>query len=286
LIAIYESLMADFVRSTGQMAVRVVAIDWSGAKLRAGKKIWLAELTNGQPTNLITGRNRAEILEYLVSHYNSSTETVIGIDFAFSFPSWFVEKIECCCARDVWRKAVELGEQWLQECSEPFWGRPGKKNPGFPAQHQFRHTDRESKIAGASPKSIFQIGGAGAVGTGSIRGMWLLDRLSSVGFSVWPFDSPRKPLVLEIWPRALTGKVNKSNGEERSRYISERYPRLPEAWQREAAKSEDAFDAIVSAVVMHENYGQIVTLLQSTDSIVLLEGMIWVPENRVSRLDT
>jgi hypothetical protein len=267
------------------MAVRVVAIDWSGAKLRAGKKIWLAELTDGKPTELINGRDREQIHECLVRRYTSSPETAIGIDFAFSFPGWFVEKIECSCARDVWRKAVADGEKWFRECAEPFWGRPGKKNPGLPGEHQFRRTDRESKVAGVSPKSVFQIGGAGAVGTGSIRGMRLLDQLSSAGFGVWPFDRPTKPLVLEIWPRALTGRVNKSNAEERSRYVSERYPCLAEPWRKEAEKSEDAFDAIVSAFVMHANYDQIATLHQSTDPTILIEGMIWVPKNKGSHGD-
>jgi hypothetical protein len=63
-------------------------------------------------------------------------------------------------------------------------------------------------------KSIFQIGGAGAVGTGSVRGMPHLLTLAKNGFGIWPF-SEGWPRVVEIYPRALTGPLNK--GHERTR---------------------------------------------------------------------
>src|SRR5947207_2673911 len=77
-------------------------------------------------------------------------------------------------------------------------------------EEHLRRTDRDVPgIGGIRPKSVFQIGGAGAVGTGSIRGMSLLKRLSDAGFAVWPFDSAQFPLVVEIYPRLLTGSVKK-----------------------------------------------------------------------------
>ena len=58
---------------------------------------------------------------------------------------------------------------------------------------------------------MFQIGGAGAVGTGSIRGMPHLLTLADSGFTIWPFVSGGLPTVVEIYPRALTGPVNKGS---------------------------------------------------------------------------
>lgn len=80
-----------------------------------------------------------------------------------------------------------------------------------------RRTDREAPaIGGIRPKSVFQIGGAGAVGTGSLRGMPILKRLRDAGFAVWPFDAPRWPCVVEIYPRLLTGAVNKGSAGARA----------------------------------------------------------------------
>jgi hypothetical protein len=83
------------------------------------------------------------------------------------------------------RPAAVLGAQheatWQEE------GRPG-----------LRRTEGESPFAA---KSVFQIGGAGAVGTGSVRGMPLLAALSADGFSVWPFEDASERMVIEIYPR-------------------------------------------------------------------------------------
>ena len=85
---------------------------------------------------------------------------------------------------DIWRAAYRDGESWLTSAAEPFWGRTTKRpqHPGDP----LRRTER---AIGGSPRSIFQIGGAGAVGTGSIRGMRVLHELAEAGFTIWPFES-------------------------------------------------------------------------------------------------
>jgi hypothetical protein len=57
---------------------------------------------------------------------------------------------------------------------------------------------------------VFQIGGAGAVGTDSVRGTPHLLTLAKAGFSIWPFDPPHHLMVIEIYPRALVKeRVNK-----------------------------------------------------------------------------
>jgi catechol 2,3-dioxygenase-like lactoylglutathione lyase family enzyme len=62
---------------------------------------------------------------------------------------------------------------------------------------------------------FFQIGGAGAVGTGSLRGMQHLADLAHAGFSIWPFDRPGWPLAVEIYPRLFTPGVVKSRHRAR-----------------------------------------------------------------------
>ncbi len=92
---------------------------------------------------------------------------------------------------------------------------------------------------------MFQIGGAGSVGTASIRGMNVLLALRSAGFAVWPFDPPSGPTVIEIYPRVLTGPVRKSSAEERQTYLAGGGLRGSEAIRRSASSNEDPFDAAV-----------------------------------------
>src|SRR5690606_29646039 len=111
---------------------------------------------------------------------------VVGLDFAFSFPAWFVEGQGFSEASELWAAMHGgLAERWLQSCEPPFWGRPGKPKCG---EHpHFRRTEQDYRSRGHQAKSVFQIGGAGAVGTGSLRGMPVLHRLRRAGFTVWPF---------------------------------------------------------------------------------------------------
>ena len=256
---------------------RTIAVDWSGAKSGAGSKIWLAEVTGGRLTRLESGRGRSEVVDHLIAC--ARDDVVVGLDFAFSFPRWFAE---CRGARPIdefWKLVAEQGEEWLSRCPHPFWGKPGKRKPHSknPSLH-FRLTERLASVArGVNPKSVFQIGGAGQVGTGSIRGMPHLARLRDGGFSVWPFDRVRAPLAIEIYPRLLTGPVRKSDPRARAEHLAEGFPEIGRALASEAASSEDAFDAAVSAVVMSRHLDDISELSASADPTDLLEGRIWWP---------
>ena len=258
---------------------RFIAVDWSGAKAGARSAIWLAEARDGRLARLERGRDRCEVVEHLIAAAASDPDLVVGLDFAFSFPLWFTEKVGARSVQELWSVVAEEGEQWLGRCEDPFWGRPGRRRPKL--LEQLRRTEREaSGPVGANPKSVFQIGGAGAVGTGSIRGMPYLLALRRAGFSIWPFHDPARPLVIEIYPRLLTGPVVKSREAERSTYLARHLPRIGGALAGAAASSEDAFDAAVSAVVMSRHPDEIAALGRSRDPTERIEGRIWWPRKR------
>jgi hypothetical protein len=156
----------------------------------------------------------------------------------------------------------------------PALGRPGKGNPNLP-ERRYRRTETEENKAA---KSVFQIGGAGAVGTGSIRGMPHLLTLAEHGFSIWPFDAVQPPCVIEIYPRGLTGPVNKSRWAARLALLHRRFASQPEAMLERAAGSEDAFDSAVSALVMAKHLDQIARLPATTDPDFAIEGRVWKPQ--------
>ena len=260
------------------MTPRVIAVDWSGDKKSARRKIWVAEAAGDQLARLEAGRDRAAMVAWLVSEAHIEPNIVVGLDFAFSFPAWFVA-IHGGTARGFWAEAEREGEGWLERCEPPFWGRPGRKRPGGVVVG-FRRTDLEvPRRGGISPKSPFQIGGAGAVGTGSVRGMASLNRLCQAGFSVWPFNEPRFPLAVEIYPRILTGPVNKTSESARRAYLDHHCPQFTEAMRTRAASCEDAFDAAISALAMAKHPDEFLQLSAASDPDHQLEGEIWRPRH-------
>jgi hypothetical protein len=253
----------------------VIAIDWSGDKRNARRKIWVAEAKGAQLVRLENGKTPEEVTRLLIDAATKDTRFIVGLDFAFSFPSWFCDTLQAKTAYDVWARAALQGEVWLRCCDAPFWGRPGRTRDIH--IEEFRRTERDvpRNKRGTAPKSVFQIGGAGAVGTGSIRGMPMLKELRDAGFSIWPFDPPGWPLAVEIYPRLLTGPVNKSSREDREAYLTKEFPELYRDHHEDAASSEDAFDAAVSALVMAERVEELAKLSQSPDPCELIEGKIW-----------
>ncbi len=256
---------------------RVIAIDWSGAAAGAEKKIWLAEVAGGTVVRLECGRRRDEIAVHLIDEAGRHEGMIVGLDFAFSMPAWFFGEHGIASAAELWALAGREGDRWLAACEAPFWGRPGRPRPAA-SKPQFRHTEVECHAAkGVLPKSVFQIGGRGAVGTGSLRGMPVLLRLHEAAFSIWPFDAYAGPRVVEIYPRVFTGPVVKASAAARDAYLRVRCDGMREDLRAAAAASEDAFDAAVSALGMWAYVEELRTLPSVSDPLTLLEGAIWYP---------
>lgn len=262
--------------------LRTIAVDWSGRLAGAERTIWLAEARAGRLIRLEHGRSREAIADWLIAEAANAAPLVAGLDFAFALPAWYMRERGYAAASELWSAMAAGGcESLLARCEPPFWGRPGKSRPF--GQEQFRLTDRLHRIGGIAPKSAFQLGGAGAVGTGSLRGMPVLHRLHAEGFRVWPFCAAGTPVLIEIYPRRLTGPVRKSSLEARMRFLRPLRERLgPLA--HVAATSEDAFDAAISASMMSLHVGELANLRDVATPEARLEGMIWAPQEDACEL--
>ena len=192
------------------------------------------------------GRDREETTALLLAEAQRDPELVVGLDFAFGLPEWFAHSRGASTAQEVWELVARDGESWLREPRPPFWRT--RKPPV--EQPELRRTELEVAARGIRPKSVFQLGGAGQVGTASLRGMPYLLRL--VGrFAVWPFTRPRLPLIVEIYPRLF-------------RHLSVDAP------------NEHARDAAASALAMSTWHGDWRRLPRT--EAYLLEGRIWTRE--------
>ena len=298
---------------------RIIAVDWSGDKGPGQrKKIWAGVWTrsstgkvSGGNVILEDGRSREELTAWLIALARETPQMVVGMDCCFSYPAWFLREHHCTSVFDFWQHVTSgHGERWLgTTCEEAdrdlrFWGRPHKRppqfcGPGYPTM--MRRTDMENKVEqaleggdperaakmrGIQPKSPFQIGGSGSVGTGSLRAMEWLERLHAAGFRVWPFEdfSPAHPTLVEMYTRLLTGPVKKSNAEARRTYLRDRraaepafYGGLTRSVLAKAQGSEDAFDALVCCLEMVRHQTEFPTLRRTTDETLRLEGITWRP---------
>jgi hypothetical protein len=290
---------------------RVVGVDWSGDKGPGQRrKIWAGVWTasTGKVT-LESGRTREELVAWLVEMSRETPRMVVGFDFTFSYPAWFLRELGIGSAPEFWELvAGGRGEEWLhRDCADVrFWGIPGSQRHGkkpaeFSGEHAHRMLRRAetvlkvraemtdplqiARIVGIAPKSVFQIGGAGAVGTASLRGMPGLIVLRAAGFRIWPYDEPslKAPLVVEIYTRLMTGAVNKSSEVARTAYLAKKrkesamYAGLSRLVMAKARASEDAFDALVTAMVMTEHRREFAALRKTEDEVFRMEGQTWVP---------
>src|ERR1051326_6916953 len=114
--------------------MRAIAVDWSGATHTARSHIWLAEAVHpGELKSLEAGRDRYELATHLLSLQKDPL--VVGLDFAFSFPAWFLEHLGVASAPELWAHVTCHGEAWLAACEPPFWGRPGRPRPTMQHAH-------------------------------------------------------------------------------------------------------------------------------------------------------
>ena len=95
----------------------VIAIDWSGRVDIAGQRrhivagIW--QLTRDQKikVRVESGRTRDEVTDWLLATAKKDPALVVGFDFCFSFPAWFLHEVGAASAPDFWRIAAERGTQ-------------------------------------------------------------------------------------------------------------------------------------------------------------------------------
>ncbi|MBL8858300.1 MAG: hypothetical protein JNL28_07355 [Planctomycetes bacterium] len=257
-----------------------IAVDWSGAIATVRTRLWLAESRANRLVRVECGFDRPSLVRHLIACAERDPSLVVGLDFAFAFPLWFTEHLGAESARELWEIVARKAEMWLARCPSPFWGKPYVRCPPRARdRNPLRRTEEEHvPVGGQGPKSVFQIGGAGTVGTGSLRGMPYLRELQDAGFAIWPFDAPRLPMVVELYPRYLTGKVHKASLIARALYIQAHHAHESREMQDLAACSEDAFDAAVSAACMQRFARDFPRIADHPRSrIDRLEGRIWKP---------
>lgn len=208
-----------------------VMVDWSGAsEPRTGAdSIWVASCER-QPSGVLTENAAVNpatreaavtlLLDMLTDYLARDRRVLLGFDFAFGFPQGFAAKLGGAASwLEVWKAlaalvkdgadnkntrfaAAERLNSMISGMAAPFWGHPWghaykmlaprKPVAGLP---EFRLAEQRAKA-----KSVWQLYGAGAVGSQTLLGIpraftlrhhpWLRDKTK-----VWPFETKLAPLA-------------------------------------------------------------------------------------------
>jgi Protein of unknown function (DUF429) len=210
--------------------------------------------------------------------------TIVGLDFAFSWPRWYLDARGLGDPEGAWEQATTLAPLASRDLPRPFWGagiRP-LREAGLDGRETYRVTERAADAASAGARSTFHAGGNGTVGLQSIRGMPFLRELRRAGAAVWPFDAPAgtAPVVAEIFPRMIARGLAPPFAGRGAAFRARVVGALPEAALGRVAgardrtlASQDAFDAAVSAIALSRDPAA--GLTAPAGEPVCREGWIW-----------
>jgi molybdopterin molybdotransferase len=224
---------------------RIAVLDWSAAQgARRGRdSIWLAEVSAAGITavNLPTrGAAEARLAALVAGALARGERLLIGADFAFGFPAglaarltgqaralavwdWLAARVEETPGHGSTYRAVAAAMNVALGGGGPFWGNGAAAQvPGLPRLKpaalpqglaEYRATDLAARApGGGSPKPVWQLAGAGAVGAQVLTGLPVLARLRAAHpgqVAVWPFEPvAQAPVVLaEVYPSLLAPEV-------------------------------------------------------------------------------
>jgi molybdopterin molybdotransferase len=216
-------------------------VDWSGGNDRGAtpKKdaIWACAARDGTAEEPIYMRNRqvAEdwIIAFLKTEQAAGRRVLAGFDFAFGYPAgfgsaltgsddpfalwqWITDRIEDSPnANNRFDVAGAINAQF--DGIGPFWGNGLSRDIAHLPRKGLDRRDhglREKRAAEEQAKGAFavwQLSGAGAVGSQVLMGLPTLNRLRKTfdpDIAVWPFEPLDKPFaIVEIWPSLIAKAV-------------------------------------------------------------------------------
>ena len=196
-----------------------IAVDWSGDKSKFQKGISVAQCPMGRYAPKIIKAedrywSRSSLIKWLLKEVTEK-KTLIGFDFSFAYPfydcfSYFPGiKDSPISPYKLWKKIDNINNKlanfygggiWSEEPYSNYYNSPNLKGTLYKSRRRFTEIEAKNKIH--SPSPTFNCVGPGAVGTGSLAGMRVLNFLKNE-INIWPFNNnilQKKSVVVEIFP--------------------------------------------------------------------------------------
>ena len=222
-----------------------VTVDWSGGNAKSttpsADAIWVSVVRDGvqdRPQYFASRQAVEPWLESLIDQTLTHGRRILtGFDFAFGYPTgatehitgspdplaywgWLEDRIEDDLkSNNRFDVAGQINATF--DGVGPFWGNALKRDiPHLPRKGSTRHSHgcverRHVETYERRAFSVWQLAGAGAVGSQVLMGLPVLSRLRErfIGqVSVWPFETLDTDVAfIEIWPSLFNQQIKAAN---------------------------------------------------------------------------
>ncbi len=218
---------------------RVIVVDWSGraspSPARESKDaIWISLCESGHEIQTYF-RTRSAASDWLSRALSEGGRQLVGFDFPMGYPAgfarrltgrddaralhgWLADRIADAADNSNNRFAVAAAINRKLGGPGPFWGCP--KAQSYPGLSPLKAIDyaalglvEKRRVERENPpaKPVWQLMGAGSVGSQALLGIPVLVRLARAsGAAVWPFEAPRDLTLAEVYPSLLAPAVRAS----------------------------------------------------------------------------
>lgn len=215
---------------------RVIVVDWSGRATRSPAResrdaIWTG-LCEGDRETQTYFRSRAEAEDWLSARLGDGGRQLVGFDFPMGYPMGLARRLtglDDARALHGWlagritdgpgnaNNRFDVAEAINRQLGGPgpFWGcpkaqarrhLPSLKAVDYPALGLAEK--RRVEIENPPAKPVWQLLGAGSVGSQALLGIPVVHRLArATGAAVWPFDPPGPLTLAEVYPSLLSPAV-------------------------------------------------------------------------------
>ncbi|MCR8826098.1 molybdopterin-binding protein [Pseudosulfitobacter koreensis] len=300
----------------------VIVVDWSGGNDRGptpkADAIWACVARSGTPEAPVYLRNRqvaeAWIGDMLQAERTAGRRVLAGFDFPFGYPrgfaramagsddplalwDWFAARIEDAPKANN-RFDVAGAINRSLGTNGPFWGNGLKRDvDGLPRtkvgyQNPFAERRRAEKLAKGA-FAVWQLSGAGSVGSQALMGLPVLARLRqrfADDLTVWPFQPLDAGIALvEVWPSLIAPEIaaqtmpDEIKDAAQVRVLAQALSALPPAEMEAMLADGDAQEGWILGLG-HENAlraaltpGDPVPPPLSNDCFALPPGVAWTP---------
>lgn len=226
---------------------RLVIVDWSAAAApkRGADSIWICELDARTDTEVTWNPpTRWEARDLLADAVRRPGRTLVGVDFPLGYPEGFAAAVGLGGPpwSAVWQhlgdtvvddarnrnNRWEVAREWNRRLGAPhFWGAPPatanewltvRKPRTAQALPFHRECERRLRTNGLRPFTVWQLLGAGSVGSQTLTGIPVMHQLRhhpelEHRVRVWPFETGLTPapcaaihdavVLAEVWPSAI-----------------------------------------------------------------------------------
>ncbi len=282
---------------------RFVAVDWSASSRpkRGVDSIWIAVGDGDTVDAPVNASTRAAAIDELTECCAGSGRVLLVVDWSLGYPAgssaafglpghatspWWAMHDHLARSiadgSDNANNRFDVADDLNARTGDagPFWGVPARAvTPTLPVRKkpfgdvaEWRLAEQRLRAARRWPKSCWQLGGAGSVGSQSLLGIARLAELRARleparSFAIWPFetglqepDDQTDVVVAEMWPSLFADPAD-----------------LPDHWIRDAAQVDAAVGALCAATAdgrLAEWFSPAVGSDDAISSVVGEEGWI------------